>query len=65
MDENPQKVKTQLTWWDLLSNRHCFFALITCFQATFSIIFFEGFIPNTLISSGLGSENYVGYVYAA
>ena len=47
-----------------MCNRHAVFAILTCFVGTFNIVFFQGFIPNTLEDLGL-DESYVGYVYGS
>ena len=66
VDKEDQAVKkvNKITWWILLTNKHSFFALSTCFVGLFDLVFFEGFVADTLAKMGLNEAN-VAYVFAS
>ena len=47
-----------------MTNKHCFFALLTCCVGLFDIVFFEGFVAETLVKMGL-NEASVAHVFAS
>jgi len=47
------KKVNKITWWILLTNKNCFFALLTCIIGSFNVVFFEGFVAETLVKMGL------------
>jgi len=63
VDATPQKVKS-ISWLTLLSNKHSFFALLTCFVGTFNITFYQSFISPELVKLGF-SVSDAGYIMSA
>ena len=60
--ENNKAKRTDVTWKDILTNKHSNYAIVACFFGMFSIQFFLGFFADELIDLGLPA-NSVGYVY--
>ena len=53
-----------ISLWTILTNKHSFFALLTCFVGLFDLVFFEGFVADTLSKMGLADE-HVAYIFAS
>lgn len=62
-DDVAKDSRRSITLWTILTNRHSFFAVLTCLFGTFNIAFWTGFIAITLTDIGL-TDSQVGYVFA-